>query len=231
MDDEAVIASLRPWTDHPPALLRPGVVPPGEGLLPAAWLPVAEATDSATRRAAALGLWPGDLLALLPRFASALRDSLADVRVSLLDGIPALIYVFPGAYEPLITWVGYDSRSFGTEPQFWEHFPEALRVFLREVHAGFTSRSPEEFGVMRPAWMVTLADMAGIPEAIEAWDEGQEIASARLLIIGREGEQMLYCVSPDPEPGHLLEIYEGDVDPQPFPEVFDDLLALRFEVN
>ncbi|SCF12072.1 hypothetical protein GA0074695_3616 [Micromonospora viridifaciens] len=207
------------------------MVPPGEGLLPAAWLPIAEATDPATRRDAALGLWPGDLLAVLPRFAGALRDSLADVRVCLLDGVPALVYVFPGAYEPLITWVGHDFRSFGAEPRFWEHFPDALRVFLREVHAGFTSRGPEEFGVMRPDWMVTLADMAGMPEGIEAWDEVQEIASARLLVIGREGEQMLYCVSPDTEPGHLLEVYEGDVDPRPFPEVFDDLLALRFEVN
>ena len=79
-----------------------------------------------------------------------------------------------------MTWLGYDPRSFGEEPEFWELIPSELQTFLREVHAGFVSRAYDRYGPIQPTEMQTLAAFAGDPEGLEDGDETQEIASTRL---------------------------------------------------
>ncbi len=219
-----ILGTLSAWS---PELLGPS----DTAVIPASWRPIVDADDPVVRRTTALSLWNDGILDRLPRFAPMFRDRLADVRVGAVDGVPVLIYVVTGIHESVITWIGFDPRSFGDEPRFWDSFPAAVRVFLRETHAGFMSRGPDQFGIGRPSEMETLAESADSPDGVEDWDETHDIGSTRLLIVAREGELMRYCVSPDAEPDHLIEVYEGDAYPRLIWECLDALLMLRFEVS
>jgi hypothetical protein len=231
ISDDDVEATLDAWAQQPLHLLNAHSVAADLDLLPTAWRPIALATDPAIRRTTALALWGGDLLALLPNLAQILHERLADVRVCLTGGTPALVYVVAGDYERWVTWIGYDPRTFGTEPPFWELFPAELRSFLREVHAGFVSREPDRYGPVPPREMLTMADRIGVPEAIEDFDDVNDIAAARLLVLAREGELMYYCVSPDAEPGEIVQFYEGDIDARPFWPALDKVFPLRLETR
>ena len=79
--------------------------------------------------------------------------------------------------------------------------------------------------------MQTLAERIGIPEAIEDFDDVNDIAAARLLVLAREGELMYYCVSPDAEPGQIVQFYEGDIDARAFWPALDKVFLLRLEAR
>jgi hypothetical protein len=231
VEDADIEATLEDWKDLPFRFVGAQAAPADLDALPETWRPIAQATDPAVRRATAVALWNKELLDHLPELSKILRDRLADVRVCLTDGIPALVYVVPGEHEAWVTWLGYDPRSFGEEPVFWDLIPAELRTFLREVHAGFVSRAYDRYGPIQPAEMQTLAAFAGDPDGLEDWDEMQEISSTRLLIVAREGELMYYCVSPDVGPGEIVQVYEGDVDPGPFWRRLDRLFQLRLDAE
>jgi hypothetical protein len=193
--------------------------------VPEQWLPIALSTDPETRRRTALALWNQSLLDLLPRFAEALHTRFVDVQVAITDDSAVLVYVAKANNGEYVGWVGYEPRSFGELPPFWDSFPEPLRVFLRDVHAGFVSGSRLAFGPVRPRHMETLADVSDWPEGIPDWEA--DIASTRLLQITTDGGILSYCLSPDLAPGQIALVYEGDVDPQDFGSELDDLMMSR----
>ena len=102
--------------------------------LPAQWRPIASAGDPATRLELAVALWNEPLLAMLPEFSAELRTSFFDVRACRADGEFALVYLAADELGELLSWLGLDPAGF-VEPQFWQHFPEPLRAFQRQVHA------------------------------------------------------------------------------------------------
>ncbi|WBB71267.1 hypothetical protein O7602_16015 [Micromonospora sp. WMMD1128] len=197
--------------------------------LPERWRPVASTGDPATRLALATALWNEPLLDVLPEFSAELRTSFFDVRACRVDGESALVYLARDDAGELLTWLGADPAGF-VEPPFWEHFPEPLRTFHRQVHAGFTSVELDTFGPMHPRHMRTIAERAGRPDSFPDWDESRPIASTRLLLISSNGGQLDCCVSPDLPADHLALVHEGDIDPTPYGRAMDEMLMLRFEV-
>lgn len=196
--------------------------------LPNQWQPIVPEADPQTRLAAALALWNAPLLEALPQFAGVLRTRFTDVRPCLADGEPGLLYLAKGRDGNQLCWIGLDPASF-VEPRFWEHFPEPLQMFLRHVHAGFTSVGPIDFGPMHPRYMQTIAEMAGDPDGLADWDEVQEIASTRLLRVTSNGGWVHYCVSPELETDQLAIVFEGDIDPTHYGTALDELLMRRLE--
>jgi hypothetical protein len=177
---------------------------------------------------AALELWNAPFLDALPQFAAALRTRFADVRACWVDGEPALLYLVEHSDGHLLSWIGLDPAGF-VEPRFWEHVPEPLQTFLCQVHAGFTSGGLTAFGPMHPRYMQTLAELAGEPDGVADWDEEQDIASTRLLLLTSNGGMVNYCVSPDVKPAELAIVFEGDIDPVHYGAALDRLLMRRLE--
>jgi hypothetical protein len=198
--------------------------------VPEPWRPIAASPDPRTRLQTALAQWNASLLDAMPQFAAALRTRFIDVRACVADYCAVLVYVATADAGRLVSWVGYDPRSFGDPPLFWDDFPGPLRVFLRLVHAGFVSDSRTSFGPARPMHMETLASLADEPDGIPDWDEVQDIPSTRLLRVTSDGGLTHYCVSPDLPPGKLAVVYEGEIDPLDFGDELDKLLMMRFHV-
>lgn len=110
--------------------------------VPARWAGIAGGRDSCARRAAAVALWNLDMFELVPRFAAVLDECLDDVRVCLLRGDWLLLYALRKPFAPHEFRIGWDPETFGADlPPHWSALPEALRVFLSTVHAGFTDLS------------------------------------------------------------------------------------------
>jgi hypothetical protein len=195
--------------------------------IPERWRAVATAAQPRERREAALGLWNQGFLDLVPRFAEVLRTRLLDVRAYLADDHPVLVYVVASDGGGPVSWVGFDPGTFGEPPPFWDSFPEPLRVFLRDVHAGYVSSGDAGFGPLPPAQMQTLATLAGFPDGIPGWDEEAGIDSTRLVLVASDGGLLRLCLSPDLPPGQLALVYEGDVDPQDFGAELDQLMMSR----
>jgi len=217
-DTAAIAASLAGWSL--------AFVPPGSAeasRVPDQWQPIVSSVDAAERARTALALWNLEFLDLIPRFAAALATRLADVRVCLVGNSPALVYTMTSMKGDLVSWVGYDPRTFA-EPPFWDSFPPALRTFLTEVHAGFVSADGASFGPDRPRDMETIAERADFPDGVPGWDEDADIASTRLVIISSDGGILFYCLSPDLGPSRVALVYEGDIDPQDFGVQFDELM-------
>jgi hypothetical protein len=198
--------------------------------LPQQWWPIAESADPADRRTAALALWPRAFLDLVPVFAGRLADHLTDVRAYLSDTGPVLLYEADHA-----TWIGSDPRGFTAPAQFWNRLPRLAREFQREVHAAFTAPNGQSYGLMHPAHLRTIAEIARRPAGIPGWDDtaaaqpGGRIASNRLLPITRDSGNLWMCVSPDLPEGQVAMVYEGDVGPEDFASAFDQLLSQAFE--
>ncbi|MFD5465041.1 hypothetical protein ACFWIQ_19760 [Kitasatospora sp. NPDC127059] len=196
--------------------------------LPERWRPIALADRPEARYRLARSLWNQDFLALLPRFAAAMDARCVDVRACLTDACAALVYVMADEGGGLVSWVGYDPRSFGPEPEFWPAFPEPLRDFLRGVHAGFVSGGDgTSFGLARPVHMTTLAEFADFPEGIPGWDEDQ-IDSTRLLRVTSDGGNLHYCLSPELAPGEIALVDAGEVDPGDCGAALDELMVSHF---
>ncbi|MEW2308917.1 hypothetical protein AB0918_09825 [Streptomyces sp. NPDC006864] len=197
-------------------------------VLPAHWQPIALADRAEVRYRVARSLWNQEFLAFIPGFATAMDSHCIDVRACITDGCAALVYVMADQNGGLVSWVGYDSRTFGPEPMFWPCFPEPLRAFLREVHAGFVSGSDgTSFGLARPIHMTTLAEFAEFPEGIPGWAE-DEISSTRLLRVTSDGGNLHYCLSPELPPGEIGLVYEGEVDSGVCGAELDELMVSRF---
>jgi hypothetical protein len=197
--------------------------------IPEQWLPILTASDASARLEAAVELWNQGFFDLVPEFAAALTMRFLDVRVAITDGDPVLVYVARDGTGAAISWVGLDPRTFDEPPQFWEIFPDSLRIFLRDVHAGFISGPEAAFGPLPPGYMVTLAELAGFPEGIPDWEQNSEIASTRLLRIATNGWQLDYCLSPDLPADAVALVYEGDVDSQALGPELDQLMMKQFE--
>ncbi|MBD0692143.1 hypothetical protein [Streptomyces sp. CBMA123] len=196
--------------------------------LPERWRPIALADRPETRYRMARSLWNQDFLDLVPRFATAMDGRCVDVRACLTDGCAALVYVMADEAGGLVSWVGYDPRTFGPEPVFWPSFPEPLRAFLRGVHAGFVSGCDgTSFGLARPVHMTTLAEFADFPEGIPGWDE-DEIESTRLLRVTSDGGNVHYCLSPELAPGEIALVHEGEVDARDCGAELDELMVSHF---
>ena len=222
------LAEILRTIDGQPATL----VEPGSGevtRLPDEWRSLVEAHDATIRRQTALGLWTDEFLDFVPQFAEALRVRLLDVRACLVSGKPALIYAAQTDGGQLFSWLGRDSRSFGAEPPFWDLFPPPLRAFLQHVHAGLTAGPNAGFGPVAPEAMETIAEMAEIVDTIETSDDdGEEIATDRLLVIATDGGLTNYCVCPD-APGQIMVLYEGDLMRSDFATELDELMVSAFQ--
>ncbi|OMC08434.1 hypothetical protein [Mycobacterium sp. SP-6446] len=204
----------------------------GLAQLPVQWRPIAEDVDPAGRRAAALALWPAGFLDLAPAFAQRFTDHLTDVRACLAEpeSEPVLVYLADPAM-----WIGRDPRTFITASSFWKHLPRPAQDFQRQTHSALTMPDRESYGLMHPAHMRTIAELARRPAGIRGWDEaaaarpGGQIASNRLLTVTRDSGNLWLCVSPDLLDGQAATVYEGDVDIDSFTSAFDDLMVLAFE--
>lgn len=223
LDRAEVAGTLQGWTSDPVAA---GAA--DSERLPDRWRPIVAAADPVQRCEIALGLWNDGFLDLVPRFAAVLRDRLVDVVPFFTADGPVLVYVVRADEGRVVSWVGYDPRTF-EQPQFWPAFPEPLQQFLRDVHPGFVSGARTAFGPVRPAQMLTLAEMADYPEGIPGWDEDADISSTRLLRISSDGGILFYCLSPDLSPGEVALVYEGDVDPRNLGIELDDLMVQRLQ--
>ncbi|MFG1649785.1 hypothetical protein ACGFIE_07640 [Micromonospora sp. NPDC049275] len=192
------------------------------------WLPVVTAPTAEERIAAALARWTPDFTDLLPQFFGEFRTRLLDVRLGRAAGELALIYVVRGRDDELVLWMGWDPRRF-REPRFWNRFPAAARTFLQTVHAGFSHPDGVSGGLAHVGEMSTYAEWAEEPDGLADWDEEQEIASTRLLVVTSNGTNLLYCLSPDLPTGTIALVYEGDIDPQPFAASIDALMVRPLE--
>ncbi|GHF07159.1 hypothetical protein GCM10017786_45960 [Amycolatopsis deserti] len=214
--------------EHPVQLVEPGT--PEADRVPPGWRAIAASDDPAARRAAALALWNPDFLELVPRFARALRENLADVRLAVLRGDPVLLYLVRPARPPYTVWVGWHPDTFGATPPNWAALPAPLRRFLREVHAGFTATDWQSFGPVQPASMMSFAEWAGFDGPIPGWDGSDgRIASDRLFFVAKDGGLLHHCTSPDLEAGKVALVYEGDVEIADFAPALDELMAGRFD--
>ncbi|MFF0152944.1 hypothetical protein [Micromonospora sp. NPDC005203] len=187
------------------------------------WRPVVTAATAEERIAAALDRWTPGFAGLVPRFFGAFRKRLLDVRLGRAAGDLALIYVVRGRGDELVLWLGWDSRQF-RKPRFWDRFPTAVQTFLQTVHAGFSHPDGISGGLAHVGEMSTYAEWAEEPDGLVDWDEEQEIASTRLLVVTTNGTNLFYCLSPDLPTGTIALVYEGDIDPQPFDASIDALL-------
>ncbi|QRX90510.1 hypothetical protein [Streptomyces noursei] len=222
MAPEEIAATLNDWS-----LTFVGA-PCGEvARIPEEWRPIVFAAGPEERRRLALSLWNQGFLDLVPEFAEVLNTHCVDVRVGITDDSPVLVYVLETEERELVSWVGYDPGTF-EEPEFWEIFPEAVQVFLREVHAGFVSQRREAFGVARPVDMRTVVELAGLPDGEPDGEGRARISARRLLKITTDGDRLKYCLSPDLAVGEVALVYGGAIVPKDLGQELDDLLISRF---
>ncbi len=212
------------------ALPAPGE--PDSTQVPARWRAIADSGDAAERCELARSMWNASFLALVPRFAAALTNELADVRVGTLDGEWILVYALEhidGEDRDVVSWIGWDPDSFGVEPECWSCIPQPLQTFLRDVHAGFTAPDLLSFGPRRPRHIRTVAAASGLPGGIDGWMS--EPDSTRLWSIAQTYSRLICCVSPDLQPGQGALTYGRDVDaPQDLGGLLDQVITTRFLV-
>jgi hypothetical protein len=201
-------------------------------VVPRRWRSVLDAADAEARCDAARALWPAAVLAELPRFHDALLTELTDVRPVLAaigDGpaSPALVYI-TATDDEVATWIGCVPGAGAVPPLFRGSFPDLLLELIGDVHAGFVSAGPLWYGVTRPEYMRTYAEMSGFPDGFPDWDERNQVSSTRLLHIGSHGYGLQCFVSPDVPAGRIARIYDGtDLESVSFAAAFDRLLVDR----
>lgn len=202
--------------------------------IPDQWRGIVQSSDAEKRRLLALSLWNRDFLDLIPGYANALREKLTDVRVcALSDEGPVLIYLFEACGGTMDFWIGWDPGTFGDEePIFWETIPPSARMFLRQVHAGFTGPDWESWGIIRPKDMTTIAEWFESPDGIPGWFDNwwpdcEPIDSRRMLYITHTEGNYHLCTSPDLAVGRALTYRDGEIDVVDFGEELDKIMHVE----
>ncbi|MGV9540106.1 hypothetical protein [Nocardia beijingensis] len=201
--------------------------------VPARWVGIAAGGDSPARCAAAVALWNLDLFVeVLPRFGVVLQECLDDVRVCLLRGDWVLLYALRKPFQPHEFRIGWDPETFGTDqPPYWDALPDALRVFLTTVHAGFTDLDQISYGPARPRDMQTYS-MLNLPEAVRNWDTNEDIPGGRAMLIAKGLGDTRYFVSPDLPRGAIGWEADGHMErPLDFAATFDELMSYGFQLE
>ncbi|MGY2058167.1 hypothetical protein ACW9HQ_24950 [Nocardia gipuzkoensis] len=201
--------------------------------VPARWAGIAAGGDSHARRAAAVALWNLDLfIEVLPRFGVVLEECLDDVRVCLLRGDWVLLYALRKPFQPHEFRIGWDPETFGADqPPYWDALPEALRVFLTTVHAGFTDLDEISHGPTRPQDMQTYS-VLNLPEAVRNWETGEDIPGGRAMLIAKGLGDTRYFVSPDLPGGAIGWEADGHMErPLDFAATFDELMSYGFQLE
>ncbi|MEU5763215.1 hypothetical protein [Nocardia sp. NPDC047648] len=200
---------------------------------PARWAGIAAGGDSHARRAAAVALWNLDLFVdVLPRFGAVLAECLDDVRVCLLRGDWVLLYALRKPFQPHEFRIGWDPETFGADqPPYWDALPEALRMFLTTVHAGFTDLDGISYGPTRPRNMETYS-VLNLPEAVHNWETGEDIQGGRAMLIAKGLGDTRYFVSPDLPGGAIGWEADGHMErPLEFAATFDELISYGFQLE
>ncbi|WP_280413434.1 hypothetical protein [Nocardia asiatica] len=212
------------------------LVEPGSSAVahvPARWVGIAAGGDSHARRAAAVALWNLDLFVeVLPRFGVVLAECLDDVRVCLLRGDWVLLYALRKPFQPHEFRIGWDPETFGADrPPYWDALPEALRVFLATVHAGFTDLDEISYGPARPRDMQTYS-VLNLPEAVRNWETGEDIPGGRAMLIAKGLGDTRYFVSHDLPGGAIGWEADGHMErPLDFAGTFDELMSYGFQLE
>ncbi|GAS88783.1 hypothetical protein [Mycolicibacterium brisbanense] len=233
IDTAALTQAFSDWAPNQFAILEPGE--DTRHRIPDAWWPTAASPDPDERKVAAMALWNNDFLAMIPRFAQALRERLVDVRVVQHSWLPAptLDYVLIDDEGRHAVWLGEDPATFGdTEPTFFEALPPQADTFLRSVHAGFTTWDGESCGLIAPARMQTYAAYVGWPEPLSAPPadlEPDSIHPLRMLRIGGRESYSDLLVSPDHPQGFAITYFEPDFDVTLFGHALDELMMMALE--
>ncbi|MFF0491496.1 hypothetical protein ACFYTQ_20935 [Nocardia sp. NPDC004068] len=196
--------------------------------VPARWAGIAGSEVAWDRCAAALALWPREVVDLLPRFASVLARCLEDVRVCLLRGDWVLLYGIRNRFREHEFRIGWDPATFGAAvPAHWDALPEALREFLTSVHAGFTDLDRVSFGPVRPRDMLSYAELGLLP--VRNWQAGEDIPVDRAMLVTRGLGGTYYFASPDLPAGTIGWEAGGNLDrPLPFGPTLDDMMSRGF---
>lgn len=195
---------------------------------------MAESPDPEDRKRIALALWNAEFLDLVPRYGEALRSALLDVRVAQhsWQNTPTLDYVLRAWDGEPKVWMGEDPRTFGpSAPQMFDSLPAPARIFLRQVHAGFTTLNGRSCGLMPPTDMRTLADSWGQSDdgdVSECWNASTYPfpGTERLLLITEYIGHPYLFTSPDLPAGTAVTYFEPDFEVSPFGEALDDFLNM-----
>ncbi|WP_067464797.1 hypothetical protein [Nocardia amamiensis] len=201
--------------------------------IPPRWAGIAGGGDARARCAAAVALWNLDMVVdLLPRFGAVLAECLDDVRVCLLRGDWVLLYALRKSFQPHEFRIGWDPETFGADqPQYWDALPEALRVFLGTVHAGFTDLDGISFGPTRPRDMQTYQTL-NLTDAVRNWEAAEDIPGDRAMLIAKGLGDTRYFVSPDLPAGTIGWEADGHMDrPLEFARTFDELMSYGFQLE
>ncbi|WP_280351288.1 hypothetical protein [Nocardia abscessus] len=201
--------------------------------VPAQWAGIAAGGDSPARRAAAVALWNLDLFVeVLPRFGVVLQECLDDVRVCLLRGDWVLLYALRKPFQPHEFRIGWGPETFGAvQPPYWDALPDALRVFLTTVHAGFTDLDGVSYGPTRPRDMQTYSGL-NLPEAVRNWKTNEDIPGGRAMLIAKGLGDTRYFVSPDLPGGAIGWEADGHMErPLDFAGTFDELMSYGFQLE
>lgn len=233
INHEALAAAM-PWETDSFTILEPG--DETRAAIPAAWWPVAESTDPDERKLNAMAAWNDDFLAMVPRFAQSLRAGLIDVRVVKHPWIdrPSLDYIVAGA-DGYAVWMGEDPTARPQAPPSFDSLPDPAQVFLRRVHAGFTTWDRESCGLAPPSLMRTLADHWGDPDDQSSID-WYETASPpprmdRLLRITGRGPHADLLTSRDLPPGSAVTYFEPDFELTSFGDALDAFMTMPLEAS
>ncbi|WP_280491840.1 hypothetical protein [Nocardia asiatica] len=201
--------------------------------VPPRWAAIAGGRDCRARRAAAVALWNLDLFAdVLPRFGAVLEECLDDVRVCLLRGDWVLLYALRKPFQPHEFRIGWDPETFGADrPPYWDALPEALRVFLTTVHAGYTDLDGISYGPTRPRDMRTYHALH-LEDSVRNWEAGEDIPGDRAMLLAKGLGETRYFVSPDLPGGAIGWEADGHLDrPLDFAQTFDELMSYGFQLE
>jgi hypothetical protein len=231
--DHDALAAAMPWETAPFALVDARDETSAQ--LPQSWWPISESDDPEERKHTALALWNIEFLDLIPRFAHALHNGLIDVRIVKHQWIetPSLDYII-AAGNSYGVWIGENPATFGDQiPPLFESLPQPVQVYLRQVHAGFTTWDRESCGLTPPSLMKTLASHWGDPddESMVEWyeDTYDPPAFRRLLRVTGRGPHADLLVSPDLPAGTAVTYFEPDFELKQFGESLDLFMTMPLE--
>ncbi|WP_159847526.1 hypothetical protein [Nocardia sp. CY41] len=122
-----------------------------------------------------------------------------------------------------------DIRADG--PPYRDALPEALRVFLSTVHAGFTDLDEISYGPAPPRDMQNYS-VLNLREAVRNWETNEDIPGGRAMLIAKGLGDTRYFVSPDLPRGTIGWEADGHMErPLEFARTFDELMSYGFQLE